>query len=602
MDKLYGYMGSILEVDLTTGKIEKVLLDPSDAKHFVGGRGLGMKILWDKLKEPGVDPLSPENPVMFMPGPMTGYPFASSSRTCVVTKSPRTSALHSKYEHASTVSYSNMGGFIGPEIRFAGYDGIVVTGKASKPVYIRIGNDDVEIRDASEFWGMGTDEFDVKFHESLGDNRFQSCYIGPAGENMVPMASIQNTAARSAGRGGTGAVMGSKNLKAIAVKGTRFPEVADHKKYLELLDLVRTRFRDDPMTAWWRSVGTAGALPIASEASSQAVKNYREGTYTDISQIGAEAAQAKAWQRDFACYACPLSCKKSGIVEKGLFAGLVHDGPEYETGSMYGANLLISNLEGLLKEIFAGDDYGLDIISTGNAIGFLMEAYEKGYINKDFVDGIDLAWGNVRAVLEMLKKITYREGIGDLTGQGVKKLAEKIGRDSHKFAIHVKGHELAAWNVHVDPGMGISYVSSNRGACHINGADPKAQNSTAMVDSLGVCLFAAGTYGENGLEDIITMITGHSYPTEEYMKTGERIFNLEKMFNYREGFTRDDDVLPDRFYEEPLTMGKGKGAVLDRKEFDELLTKYYTGRGWDPVTSRPTDEKLKSLGLEFTME
>ena len=601
MNKLYGYSGSILEVDLTTGKIEKVPVSPSDAKNFIGGRGLGMKILWDKLKEPGVDPFSPDNPVMFMPGPFTGFPFASSSRTCVVTKSPSTSAVNSKHKHASTVSYANMGGFIGPEIRFAGYDGIVVTGKSPKPVYIAIEDDEVEIRDASEFWGMKTDEFDVRFHESLMDKRFQSCYIGPAGENKVPMACVLNTAARAAGRGGTGAVMGSKNLKAIAVKGTRFPGVADHKKYLELLEQTRTKFRDDPMTAWWRSFGTAGALPISSDASSQAVRNYREGTFTDIKQIGAEAARAKAWQRDFACYACPLSCKKSGIVEKGLFAGLVHDGPEYETGTMYGANLLVNNLEGLLKEIYVGDDYGLDIISSGNVIGFLMEAYEKGYIDKSFLDGINLTWGNAGEVIKMLKKMALREGIGDLACQGVKKLAEEIGKDSPKFAIHVKGHELAAWNVHVDPGMGISYVSSNRGACHLNGRDILSQHTSTLADALGVCLFAAGTYGQNGLEPILTAITGHNYTPEEFQKTGERIYNLEKMFNYREGFTREDDVLPDRFFEEPLTMGKGIGSVLDRKEFEELLTKYYTDRGWDTETSKPTNEKLESLGLEFTM-
>jgi aldehyde:ferredoxin oxidoreductase len=415
------------------------------------------------------------------------------------------------------------------------------------------------------------------------------------------MACVLNTAARAAGRGGTGAVMGSKNLKAIAVKGTGFPGVADHKKYLELLEQTRQKFKDDPQVTWWRSFGTAGALSMSSEASSQAVKNYREGTYTDISQIGAEAAQEKAWQRDFACFACPLSCKKSGVIEKGLFAGLVHDGPEYETGSMYGANLLVNNLAGLMKEIYVGDDLGLDIISTGNTIGFLMEAYEKGYIDKSFLDGINLTWGNAGEVIKMLKKMAYRDGIGDLACQGVKKLSEKIGKGSQKFAIHVKGHELAAWNVHVDMGTGISYVSANRGACHLNGGTVQGQNSTAMVDSLGVCLFASGSYMENGLQDIISTLTGHDYSTEEYMKTGERVFNLEKMFNYREGFTREDDVLPDRFYEEPLTLGKGKGSVLDRKEFDDLLTKYYSDRGWDPKTSRPTNEKLESLGLEFTM-
>jgi len=268
---------------------------------------------------------------------------------------------------------------------------------------------------------------------------------------------------------------------------------------------------------------------------------------------------------------------------------------------MYGANLLVNNLEGLLKEIYVGDDYGLDIISSGNVIGFLMEAYEKRYIDKTFLDGINLTWGNAGEVIKMLKKMALREGIGDLACQGVKKLAEEIGKDSPKFAIHVKGHELAAWNVHVDPGMGISYVSSNRGACHLNGRDILSQHTSTLADALGVCLFAAGTYGENGLEPILTAITGHNYTPEEFQKTGERIYNLEKMFNYREGFTREDDVLPDRFFEEPLTMGKGIGSVLDRKEFEELLTKYYTDRGWDTETSKPTNEKLESLGLEFTM-
>jgi len=598
----HGYHGIILDIDLSTGKIENKPIPKEDTANFVGGRGLGMKILWDRLDKPGVDPFSFENPLIFMPGPLSGFPVPSSSRTCVITKSPRTSPIKSRYPHASTVSYSNMGGFFGPEIRFAGYDGIVVTGKASSPAYVVIDDDKVEILDAENFWGMGTDEFDKRFIQELGDPRFRTCYIGPAGENLVSYACIINTAARAAGRGGTGCVMGSKNLKAIAVRGTKMPEVADHSRFIQFLEEARRGFKGTESTMRWRYAGTAGALPWSSGRGSQAVKNFREGTFEEIDQIGYEAARQKAWIRDFACFCCPLSCKKSGFIKTGSYPGLVHDGPEYETGTMFGSNLMVSDLGGLLKEIFAGDDYGMDIISAGNVIGFLMENYEKGNIDKTFLDGIDLTWGNVDAVLKTINKIAYRDGIGDLASKGVKALTEKIGKDSHKFAIHVKGHELAAWNVHVDPGMGISYVTSNRGACHLNGRTPEDQDSTAMMDSTGVCLFASEGFGEDGLQNLLSAVTGIEWTKEEYLKAGERIFNLEKMFNFREGFTREDDKLPDRFFEEPLSTGPGKGSVLDQEEFKKLLEDYYLKRGWDPKTSKPEKEKLESLGLAFTLE
>jgi len=598
----YGYLGVILDINLTTGKTEKKPVPIEDTANFVGGRGLGMKILWDRLGKPGIDPLSPENPLMFMPGPLSGFPVPSSSRTCVVTKSPRTSTIGSKFPHASTVAYSNMGGFFGPEIRFAGYDGIVISGKASSPVYVVIDDDKVEIRDAKKFWGMGTDAFDRKFTKELGDRRFRTCYIGPAGENLVSYACIINTAARAAGRGGTGCVMGSKNLKAVAVRGTKMPDVADHRRFLESLEEARNGFKGTESTMRWRYAGTAGALPWSSGRGSQAVKNFREGTFADIDKIGYEAARQKAWIRDFACYCCPLSCKKSGVIKTGSYPGLVHDGPEYETGTMFGANLLVSDLGGLMKEIFAGDDYGLDIISTGNMIGFLMENYEKGNIDKTFLDGIDLTWGNVDAVLQMIDKIAHRDGVGDFASKGVKALAGKISNGSDRFAMHVKGHELAAWNVHVDPGMGISYATSNRGACHLNGRTVEDQNSTAVLDSTGVCLFAQNGFGENGLQNLLASVTGIEWTQEEYAKAGERIFNLEKMFNFREGFRREDDSLPDRFFVESLTMGPGEGAVLDRDEFNKMLDEYYEKRGWDPKTTKPTKARLKDLGLSFTVE
>ncbi len=603
MGNIYGYHGKILEIDLTTRKIKNKTLSFDDIKNFIGGRGLGMKILWEKLKKPGIDPLSPENPLLFMPGPFSGFPVPASSRTCVITKSTTTSPVQSKYPSASTITYSNIGGFFGPEIKFAGYDGIVITGKASSPVYIVIDDDKVEIRNAEKFWGMGTDEFDNKFLDELGDRRFETCYIGPAGENLVSYACILHTAARAAGRGGGGCVMGSKNLKAIAVKGSQMPDIKHHSEFLNMLEGTRNFFKNPDTTNWARSAGTTAALVSYSKRGIQAVKNFKEGTFEGAEKIGPAAAWQKIWSRSFACYLCPLACKKSGVIKNGPYAGtLVHDGPEFETGTLLGSNLLISDLEGLMKCIYVCDDLGIDAISAGNTIGFLMEAYEKKYIDKNFLDGIDLTWGNVEAALKMIKKIAYKDGVGESASKGVKSLSEKIGKDSQKFAIHVKGQELAAHNVYERMGKAVSYTFSNRGACHMNGENNIEQNENAVIDSLGICRFITSNTERNSwIIDFYTAITGIEWTVDEYLKTGERIYNLEKMFNYREGFSREDDKLPDRFFEESPTTGVTKGKVVKREEFDEVVNKYYAERGWDLETSKPAKLKLESLGLAFTL-
>ncbi len=595
-----GYNGIILEIDLTSETINKTPISEDDLKNYIGGRGLGMKLLYDHLPNPGIDALSPENPLLIMPGPFSGFPIPSSSRSCVVTKSPKTSPLKKKYDHSSTISYSNMGGFVGPEIRFAGYDGLLITGKAKKPVYIFIDDDVVEIRDASRYWGMGTDKFDKYFIEDLRDRRFESFYIGPAGENLVPFASVINTAARAAGRGGVGCVMGSKNLKAVAVKGSGMPSVANHKDYLGLLEKARVSFREDTDDRkFWRDEGTTGALEYSSDRGSQAVKNYSEGTFEGIKNLATASARKNIWKRDFACFSCALSCKKAGYA-KGAYGTLVHDAPEYETGTMLGANLMIDDLEGLAKLIFVGDDYGMDIISSGNVIGFLMECYDKKIIDKDFLEGIDLTWGNVDASLQMLHKIGKMEGIGKLAAQGVKALSEEIGKGSEDFAIQVKGHELAAWNVPAYEDTGISYVTANRGACHLNGGDIGEQNDITLMDSLGACAFASKWYKEElHYRHFLTAITGMEWSEKEFNKAGERIFNLEKMMNFSEGFDKNDDILPERFYKNKFSHGPKEGAVVDRKEFADLLETYYKGRGWDVETSRPTDKKLEELGLGF---
>jgi len=595
-----GYYGILLDINLTTGSIKKTNIPDADLRNYIGGRGLGAKILFDRISKPGIDPLSPENVICFMPGPFCGLPIPSSSRTTVVTKSPRTSALNQKMPHASTITYTNMGGFFGPELRFAGYDGLVITGKAPKPVYIKIEDDKVEILDATQFAYMGTDAFDKAFNAHLADFHFESCYIGPSAERLVPMSSVLNTAARAAGRGGAGCVMGSKNLKAIAVRGTKMPNIAHQKDYLELLESIRESFgKDTPDRRFWREGGTTNALEGSSDGGTMAVKNYAEGSFAEVAKIGTATSRKEIWKRDFACFSCQLACKKSGMA-KGAYGGIVHDGPEYETGTMLGANLLISDLAGLQKLIFLADDYGLDIISVGNTIGFLMEAYDKKLISIDFLDGIDLTWGNVNASIEMLHKIGEKEGIGKIAMLGVKALAEIIGKESSNFAIHVKGHELAAWNVpKAKNWAGMSYATANRGACHMNGGNAFDQNQSALRDSLGACNFASDWYVENlQYRHFLSAITGMDWTENEFNKAGERIYNTEKMFNYREGFRREDDTLPERFFLEAATHGPAKDIKIGRNEFSIMLDSYYESRKWDTASSRPTNEKLIELGLD----
>lgn len=598
MSKIGGYYGRILYIDLRTGKIEKRAITEKDLSKFVGGRGVGVKILWDHLKKLGIDPLSEENPLIFMTGPFSGFPVPSSARTCVVTKSPVTSPKNSHYPHASTLTYSNIGGFFGPELRFAGYDGIVITGKANSLCYIVIDDEKVEIRDSKKFKGMRTDAFDKAIITELKDRRFKTLYIGPAGENLVRYASIMHTSARAAGRGGVGCIMGSKNLKAIAVKGSNQPGVANHKKFLQALEQARLILKNSERTKYWRDYGTAGYILRSSDGGTATVRNFREGTFPEAYKIGADVARRDVWVRNIACMYCPLACKKSGRT-KGKYAGIVHDGPEYETGIMLGANLLISDMAGMLKIIYNVDDYGIDAISVGAVIGFLMEAYEKGMIDKKFLDGIDLKWGSVDATLKLIDKIAYRDGVGDLASKGVKALSQKIGKGSEKFAIHVKGLELAAHNIQANPPRALCYVTANRGGCHLNGDSVEAQNFRAMIDATGVCLFAAmdKTY-EEPIISMLSAITGVEYDKASFLKAGERIFNLEKIFNYREGFRREDDWLPDRFFEDAFTVGPKKGAVLDRAKFSDMLTQYYKERGWDPETTKPTEGKLKELGLD----
>jgi aldehyde:ferredoxin oxidoreductase len=598
-----GFHGVLLEVDLSTGTIARRPVPVADSHAFLGGRGLGVRLLWDL--SPGIDPMGPDNPLMFLPGPLSGFPVPSASRTCVVTKSPATAPINPNFPTASTVSYSNMGGFFGPEIRFAGYDGIVVRGISPEPVVLVIDDDDVRLEPAGDLWGMGTEGLDEALAEHLGDRRYKSVYIGPAGEAQSLRACILHTAARAAGRG-VGAVMGAKKLKAIAVRGTQQPTVADHAAFLRRLERARRRFEGMVGTLYrgvLRRGGTAMYLELASKRGVMAVKNYSEGSFEDIDVIGYKASRKDIWVRNSACYCCRLSCKKSGVVRDGPHAHVVHDGPEYETGTMFGANLMIDDLGGVLKAITQGDDLGLDIISAGNVIGFLMEAYEKGHVDQAFLDGLDLKWGSVEATHTMIEKIAACEGVGELASQGVAAVSRALGEHTASYAIHVKGMELAAHNVQANPKRGLCYATANRGACHLSGDTKHHQDFVAAMDSTGVCLFAVSAGrpmpGMSAKDSALLLeaITGEAWDEERLMAVGERTFALERMFNAREGFGPADDTLPERFFTEAPTIGKAEGAVMDRAAFQQSLADWYAERGYDPERAAPTAETLERLGL-----
>jgi len=600
-----GVFGHLLEVDLAAGSVGQRAIPAVWYADFLGGRGLGARLLWDLLPAPGVDPLGPDNPLLFLAGPLAGLPVPSASRTCVVTKSPCTTPASSPYPHASTVSYSNVGGFFGPALRFAGHDGLLLRGIAPEPVVLVIDGDQVEVRPAGDLWGLGTDAFERALKKRLGSREYEVVSIGPAGEAVCSRACIIHTAARAAGRG-VGAVMGAKRVKGIAVRGTRMPTVHDHRAFLRALECTRRRFEGLTGSLYgqiYRRAGTAVFIQIASNGGIMAVRNFREGTFPEAGSIGAKAARQQVWVRSSACRYCRLACKKSGQVRDGPYVHTVHDGPEYETGTMFGANLQIEDLGGVLRACTLGDDLGLDIIATGNALGFLMEAREKGHLDPSFLEGLDLRWGAAEPVLEMIGRIARREGVGDLVSQGTRVLSWALGPHTAPYAMHVKGMELAAHNVHAHPERGLCYATANRGACHLSGDDKHHQDFAAAADCTGVCLFAATPgglqpgIGATDFAALLTAITGEDWDEARFLRMGERVFALERLFNQREGFTAADDSLPERFFTEPLTVGKRAGAVLDRGAFAESLRAWRLQRGYDPDSGQPTAGTLTGLGL-----
>jgi len=594
-----GYVGQVLEVDLTNKKIKKTPLDKKEAEMYIGGRGLGAKWLWDRTR-PGQSYLDPDVPICIMSGPLNGLPAPATSRLTIVTRSAST--FPKSDPKATGICHTNTGGRFTPELKFAGYDAIIVTGASSSPVGIVIENDSVKIVPADKHWGMGNYELQNTLDAELG-RRARSIYIGPAGENLVRYANIITEIHRACGRGGSGAVMGSKKLKFIAVRGTNGLKIdnmkawkrANKKAFTEMMSSSGGFGFED-----WRRLGTAMVLTASSDWGSEAVYNFKEGTYEYADEVSAEKAINNLWVGGDGCYMCPISCLHRGVIRTGRFTGMTHDGPEYE-GAMMSSNCGVRDLFGWQANIAAADDYGLCYISMGNILAFCMEAYEKGVITATDLDGVAMKWGDVDAMLEIQKKVANGEGCGKLLGKNLRALVDAWGKGCGDYAIETKGQGWAAWNARALDGFETTYLTANRGADHLTGADIGTQNTRVMNDSLGVCLFPQiSGFKPETMKDLLNAATGSRLNMADYWKASERIYTLERSFNVREGFTRDDDTVPPRMYKEALSVGAAKGKILTIEGIDKLLDKYYADRGW-LKNGIPTKARLEELGLGFVI-
>lgn len=599
---MYGYMGKILRVNLTNRTITKEDLDFELAKKYLGARGLGVKIMMDEVPA-NVDPFSPENKLIIATGGLTGAPVPTSGRYMAITKSPLT----------GTIAIANSGGHWGPQFKATGHDLIIFEGKADKPVYLYINDDEVEIRDAEHIWGKTVSETTKILQEEFEGCKVLS--IGPAGERLSLIAAIMNDVDRAAGRGGVGAVMGSKNLKAIAVKGTKKIPIYDEEKTRKASQEKIKILREDPVASGGLpSYGTAVLVNIINESGIFPIKNFQESYSEEADKISGETLAATRLVKNSACYRCPIAC---GRVVK-LPDGSVVGGSEYETIWAFGADCAVFDLDAINEANNLCNEYGLDTISTGTTIATAMELYEKGYIKDEDIeeDGISLKWGDPKAIVGWTRKMGLREGFGNKLADGAYRLAESYG--APELSMTVKKQELPAYDPRGVQGHGLTYAVNNRGGCHIKGymispeilgypekldrssVEGKAAYTkifldlTAVIDSIGLCVFSTFGLGLSDYVDMYNAVVGDIYTDETLLEAGERIWNLEKLFNIREGIDSKEDKLPKRLLEVPIQNGPSKGEI---HRLDILLPEYYAVRGWDE-DGIPTEETLKKLGLE----
>jgi len=600
-----GYWGKLIEVDMTTGKIEITDRHMQYVKDWIGGHALGIKLLWEALKDkPGIDAMGPENVFMILPGVSCGVPISGAgSRYCVYTKSPLTQAKNSPYgEFGGTVCWATGGGKFGPTLRMAGYDGIYVTGVSATPKILYIDNDIVELRDATKYWGMTVTKFEEAIQADFGID-FKNTCCGPAAEEGCRYCAVLNEAGRAAGRAGGGSVMGAKKLKGVVVRGDQVIPIADPSRLKEVMDKYENVCWSSAACDWRRRWGTASALDTNSVTGGKSVRNHREGQDPYVNEISGVASFTKYWVRHRSCYGCPWRCMKFGVVHEGPYANRIAEGPEYES-AMISSNWLLNNMNDFGGAMEFVDAAGFDTMGAGGIVGFCLEAYENKVITKEMLGGLEMAWGDYAAIEKFLTNVMYNKDLEIYewfrrgTWYTANKLDEKYGTNSKWYAMTCKNQDFAAWNVSGTKSMGIGYATVLRGACHVNGANQKAQSSNVLRDMGTFCNFSGGAYGSAGQADIINFIMGTDLTADQYIFIGEKAHTLEKCFNALNGFTREDDMLPGRIYEGTPEWGPKKGQIAyTLEDFNKALDDYYESAGWDKATSFPTDGKLQELGL-----
>jgi aldehyde:ferredoxin oxidoreductase len=595
-----GFMGKMLWVDLSSQKLKEEALDEKVFRDFLGGYGLGARVLFDRQK-PGADPLGPEAILGFVTGILTGTPAMGGSRYTVVGKSPLTGGWGD----------ANSGGNFGPFLKFAGYDAVFFTGISKKPVYLFINNGQAEFRDAAHLWGKDTFETEDIIRQELGKGVELAC-IGPSGESLSLISAVMNNKGRAAARSGLGAVMGSKKLKAIALKGNMKVPLADEKAANEMRRKHLANM--GPRTTFMRDFGTAGLMEGACESDDAPCKNYGGVAVVDLPTFknltGQPVLDKRA--RGYGCWHCPVAC--GGIMKPSAggdyeFGAEAHK-PEYETLAMFGSNLLNDNLDSVIKLNDICNRYGLDTISAGACVAFAIECYENGVITKKDTDGIELAWGNHKAIVAMTEKMGKREGLGALLADGVKVAAEKIGRGAEKYAMHIGGQEVPAHDSRGGMSFATGYDSEPTPARHTqNGQGPypegtkpetaphkEGANICQAYNAAGICMIVLGDgYGHfDQLIEAFRVITGWDFTRGEMLKTGERIDAMRQAFNVREGIKTPWEY-PDRMLGiPPKEIGPRKGIILKK---EDLYKQYYQDMGWDTKTGKPSQKRLVDLGL-----
>lgn len=612
---MHGWAGRVLRVNLTTGVAAAEPLREDWAREFIGGRGLADRYLYDGM-DPAVDAFSPDNMLIFATGPLTGTNTSCGARYMVVTKGALTGAI----------TTSNSGGFFAPELKFAGYDMVLVTGRAPEPVYLWIYDDLVEIRSAAAVWGKGTFQAEDAIRAEVGIADARVAGIGPAGENLVRFACVINDKHRAAGRSGVGAVMGSKNLKAIAVRGTRGVSIARPLEFMKAVWDQHHRMRVSVDRQNFSELGTAPTIDVINAVGGLPTRNFREGQFEESDQLNGNAIKNTRMIRNKACFACTIACgrvthlpgdaaDKYAVTTHPRNWRIIGEGPEYENAWSLGADCGVGDLDAVIKANWLCNDLGMDPISMGATLAAAMELFERRVLSEKRT-GMPLRFGSAEALIRMTEATAYRDGFGDDLAEGSLRMGRRL-RHTEVF-MGVKGQEFPAYDPRGFQGMGVAYATCNRGACHLRAwtpalelGDPTRQHTTAgkaewviaeqnkstAHDNTGVCLFTG--FAGSTHHDLIAMLaaaTGVEYTEEAFLRVGERTWNLEKLWNLRAGLKKRDDTLPKRLLADGQPAGPSKGVTVS---LDAMLPEYYQLRGWSK-SGKPTQRKLKQLGLTAT--